>query len=82
MPDNSLATKQDLDQIELRLVEKMRDMQAEVLRAFYNWARPVEVRLRSHEERLRLLEERVTEIECRRIAYGRPGLTKATLKVR
>ncbi len=38
-------------------------MQTEVLRAFHNWARPTEVRLRSHEERLTLLEARISEIE-------------------
>jgi hypothetical protein len=41
MPDDSRpATKQDLDQLEERLIEKMRDMQTEVLRAFHDWARP------------------------------------------
>jgi uncharacterized coiled-coil protein SlyX len=74
-----LKTKQDLNElrVELRgdldrlrddLVEKMRDMQTEVLRAFHDWARPIEIRLRSlpHiEERLGMLEERVTAIEQR-----------------
>ena len=32
-------------------------------RAFHNWAPPAEVKIRSHEERLTLLEERVSEIE-------------------
>jgi len=77
------ATKKDLDELrtELRteiggdmdrlrddLVEKMRDMQTEVLRAFHDWARPIEIRLRSMphiEERLGMLEERVTAIEQR-----------------
>jgi hypothetical protein len=65
MPDQDErpATKHDLDQLEARLVENMRDMQTEVLRAFHNWARPAEIKLRSHEERLTLLEERISEIE-------------------
>lgn len=49
-----------------QLVEATRDMQTEVLRAFHNWARPSEVKIRSHEERLSLLEERVSEIERQR----------------
>jgi hypothetical protein len=68
------ATKQDLAKLRTDLtahidarsddlVERMRDMQSEVLRAFHNWARPVDVKLRSHEERLMLLEERVSGLE-------------------
>ena len=67
MGDNQQpATKQDLLDLEDRLVEKMRDMQTEVLRAFHDWARPVEIKLRMlpmMEERLGLLEERVSRIE-------------------
>lgn len=71
MPDDTTpATKKDLDALEAsmlhmeeRLTERMRDMQTEVLRAFHNWAKPVDIKLRSHEERLALLEERVTGIE-------------------
>jgi hypothetical protein len=62
-PDERPATKGDLDQLEARLVETTRDMQTEVLRAFHNRARPAEVKLRSHEERLTFLEERISEIE-------------------
>jgi hypothetical protein len=68
--DQSPATKQDLgkaiDALEQRLTETMRDMQTEVLRAFHNWARPVEIKTRSLgaaiaglEERISLLEERL-----------------------
>jgi hypothetical protein len=49
-----------------QLTEAMRDMQTEVLRAFHDWARPVDMRLRTLpviEERLGLLEERVGRIE-------------------
>jgi ABC-type phosphate transport system auxiliary subunit len=55
--------KQDMVHMEDRVVEQMRDMQTELLRAFHNWASPADVRLRSHEERLTLLEERVFAIE-------------------
>ena len=83
MPDdNRPATKQDLidfqglmkkDLIEIegRLVEQMRDMQTEVLRAFHGWARPLETRLKVLpliDGRLGLLEDRVSEIERQRRA--------------
>ena len=58
----SLTTLRD------ELIDKMRDMQTEVLRAFHGWASPIEIRLRSLPnigERLGLLEERVSSIERR-----------------
>lgn len=64
--NNQPATKQDLHEMEDRLVEKMRDMQTEVLRAFHDWARPVEIKLRTIpmiDERLGLLEERISRLE-------------------
>ena len=71
MPDNNHpATKQDIvdlraENIDLhdKLVEQMRDMQTEVLRAFHNWSRPADIKLRSREERIALLEERLSEME-------------------
>lgn len=71
MPDgHDHATKQDLLQLEDRLTEKMRDMQTEMLRAFHNWARPSEIKLRSQgatiaglEERISLLEERLNDAD-------------------
>ena len=81
--DDQPATKADLNNVReeilgamhgsinaLRdeLIDKMRDMQTEVLRAFHGWAGPIEIRLRSLpniEERLGLLEERVSFIERR-----------------
>jgi hypothetical protein len=77
MADNNYATKQDLQELRThvderlnhvdsrfdQVIEATRDMQTELLRAFHNWARPAEVKIRSHEERLTLLEERVSEIE-------------------
>lgn len=75
--NNEPATKQDLldlenrldsraHEMEDRLVEKMRNMQTAVLRAFHDWSRPVELKLRALpniEERLGLLEERISRIE-------------------
>jgi hypothetical protein len=76
-----LATKQDLAHLqqvmtnqlqqsmtdmENRLTEAIRDAQTEVLRAFYNWARPVELRLNRTDEvaqRLSWIEERIAALE-------------------
>lgn len=58
----------NMDRLREDLVEQMRDMQTEVLRAFHGWASPIEIRLRAlpnMEERLVLLEERVSAIERR-----------------
>jgi len=80
MPDDSRpATKQDLNELrqemhELsdRLVKQMRDMQTEVLRAFHDWAQPVEIKLRAIpplDQRLGLLEERVSRLERGKIQH-------------
>ena len=66
--DDRPATKADLSILRDELIEQMRDMQTEVLRAFHDLARPVEIRLRALpniEERLGNLEERVSAIERR-----------------
>jgi len=60
----------DMQQLRDELIEKMREMQTEVLRAFYDWARPVDSRLRTLDElntRFGLLEGRVTAIEKRNL---------------
>jgi hypothetical protein len=60
------TTKKDLNELRDELVEQMRDMQTEVLRAFHDWARPVDIKLRSIppiDERLGLIEERVSRLE-------------------
>ena len=70
-------TKQDLERlrsdtqqylVELgdRLTETIRDSQTEVLRAFYDWSRPVEARLNRVDElaqRMSWLEQRIGELE-------------------
>jgi len=67
MPEDSRpATKQDLNELRDQLVEQMRDMQTEVLRAFHDWASPVEIKLRAIpplDQRLDLIEERVSRLE-------------------
>ncbi len=70
MPEQEFATKQDIRRLEERmdrmqdtLIEAMRDMQTEVLQAFHNWASPTEIKMRGHEERLTIMEERLRQIE-------------------
>lgn len=65
---NVLRAEFHADQAKLRddMIEQMRDMQTEVLRAFHAWAAPLEIRMRAlplFDERLGLLEERVSRIE-------------------
>ena len=58
--------RQDMKQMEDRLVEAIRDAQTEMLRAFYNWARPVDLRLNRTDEvaqRLSWIEERIAALE-------------------
>jgi hypothetical protein len=58
--------RNDLGTLRDDLIEAMRDMQTEVVRAFHTWARPIEIRLPSFDDmqqRLGLLEERVSAIE-------------------
>jgi len=58
--------KQELVDLGDRLTEAIRDSQTEVLRAFYNWARPIEVRLNRTDEiatRLSWIEERIAALE-------------------
>ena len=53
-------------QVNDTLTEKIRDSQTELLRGFYEWARPVDVRLRHADElveRMGWLENRVSELE-------------------
>lgn len=71
------VTKQDLTAAvaqleqgrhELRdeLKEAIRDAQTELLRAFHNWARPIEGRVRRSDElaqRMSWLEDRISELE-------------------
>lgn len=56
----------DLQETTDKLTEAIRDSQTEVLRAFYDWARPVDARLRHADElvqRMGWLEERVSKLE-------------------
>jgi hypothetical protein len=61
-----IELKEDMKQMEDRLVEAIRDAQTEMLCAFYNWARPVDLRLNRTDEvaqRLSWIEERIAALE-------------------
>ncbi len=69
---NRPVTKAELDaalgNLEARLVEVMGDVQTEILRAFHNWARPIEIRLCGVDhlsERMSAMEERMSDFERR-----------------
>jgi len=58
--------KRDMVDLGDKLTEAIRDSQTEVLRAFYNWARPIEIRLNRTDEiatRLSWIEERIAALE-------------------
>lgn len=88
---NDPATKQDLTDLRAhvdrrfdRLIEATRDMQTEVLRASHDWARPVELKLRSLpaiEERLGLLEERISLLRAiRSLQSSLPAASAAEVR--
>jgi hypothetical protein len=57
-----------LGNFKAELIEVMGDMQTEILRAFHNWARPIEIRLRGVDhlsERMSAMEERMSDFERR-----------------
>ena len=66
--------KSDMQALEERLNERIHDSQTALLRAFHGWARSMEIRSRGttttvvgFDERLVLVEERVSELERQRI---------------
>jgi len=66
MPQNKRDLAEATREITEKLTEAIRDSQTEVLRAFYNWARPIEVRLNRTDEiatRLSWIEERIAALE-------------------
>jgi hypothetical protein len=68
------AVRSDMQAMEERLNERIHDSQTALLRAFHGWARSMEIRSRGttttvvgFDERLVLVEERVSELERRNI---------------
>jgi hypothetical protein len=66
----SELTKQDLADMENRLIEAMRGIESKLLTEFHIWASPVEMRSRSHaaalcaiDVELEAVSDRVTKLE-------------------
>jgi hypothetical protein len=65
--------KQALAALEARIAERIHDSETRILSAFYGWARPVEMRIKqlpAIDERLGLLEERITAVERKILERG------------
>ena len=84
MPEQELAAKLDiqelkrdinerLDLLQNLFIEALQMMHKEIVRAFNNWVSPIEVKMRGHEERLALLEDRLRQLER---ALGDPPIKK------
>ncbi len=43
--------------------ERIHDTETKLLKAFHGWARTMEIRVRSADERISIIEERVAELE-------------------
>jgi hypothetical protein len=75
MADESPATKQDIQDLKQELKAAIEKVETTLLSEFWKWARTNDVKLRSvtsrsndFDERLLLIEERVSELERRRKA--------------
>ena len=71
-PNNMPATKADFGALEESLLQRMEKIETNLLRAFRNWATSAETKLkvndvlvRSFDERLNAVEERMSELERR-----------------
>jgi len=72
MRQQGTELRQEMRQLGEQMVEQMRDMQTEVLRAFHDWAQPVEIKLRAIpplDQRLGLIEERLSRLERGRLQH-------------
>jgi hypothetical protein len=67
-------TRKDLTALEERITtqiqglrsymdERTHDVETKLLKAFHGWARTMEIRVRSADERISIIEERVAELE-------------------
>ena len=73
MPEDTPATKADLEQVRIELLERIEKVETNLLTAFRNWSRGLETRhkvhdilVHSYDDRIAALEERVGELERRR----------------
>ena len=67
-------TKQALEAMEARIAERIHDTETKLLKAFYDWARPVDSRisktLPALDERLGWVEQRLAELERKNLERG------------
>ena len=70
--DEVHQVRDEMHQVRDELVETMRDVQTEMLKAFYSYAQSADLRMKDSEtmthgvrERLAVVESRITEIERR-----------------
>lgn len=66
-------TKQALEGMELRILERIEATETKLLRAFLGWGRTTDAKLRSLpliDERLGSMEERLTEVERKLLERG------------
>jgi hypothetical protein len=66
--------REELKAMEERIISAVRDVETNMLRQFYDWSKPVEMRLRSIEDiatRMGLVEERVAALERKKFENGK-----------
>ena len=66
-------TKQALEAMELRILERIEATETKLLRAFLGWGRTTDAKLRAlplFDERLGSVEERITEVERKLLERG------------
>lgn len=56
-----------IDGLRDELIERIDDSQTAMLRAFYDWGRPLENRIRSFEERMGAAESRLMTLEIKNL---------------
>lgn len=73
MDAETRAAFEKIDKRFEELVERIADTETKLLAAFYGWAQPIEKRLRTMpliDERLGLLEERISALERKNLERG------------
>jgi hypothetical protein len=72
-----MAMDEKFTAMEQRSLDNLRDMETKLLTAFHGWGRPMEVRVNGmtsvvmgFDERLALVEQRVSELERKRLSGG------------
>jgi hypothetical protein len=66
--------REELKAMEERIISAVPDVETNMLRQFYDWSKPVEMRLRSIEDiatRMGLVEERVAALERKKFENGK-----------